>query len=147
MTTNKHNDNSREHGIRREDLRGTWAMERQAELSGKKARERAERAKELGLEAAPSIVDRSLTLFRREPWTLGGGNAFMQVSFLEDMRQLGGQDVVFDGAPLDTATTVRPGTRYGPDALPSVSALTYPYTPLRTITLPLSLPILSSDII
>jgi len=139
MTTNKHDDNSREHGIRREDLRGTWAMERQAELSGKKARERAERAKELGLEAAPSIVDRSLTLFRREPWTLGGGNAFMQVSFLEDMRQLGGQDVVFVGAPLDTGTTVRPGTRFGPDALRRISALGYGYNPERGIDLKESL--------
>ena len=139
MTTNKHNDNSREHGIRREDLRGTWAMERQAELSGKKARERAERAKELGLEAAPNIVDRSLTLFRREPWTLGGGNAFMQVSFLEDMRQLGGQDVVFVGAPLDTGTTVRPGTRFGPDALRRISALGYGYNPERGIDLKESL--------
>lgn len=139
MTTNKHNDNSREHGIRREDLRGTWAMERQAELSGKKARERAERAKELGLEAAPSIVDRSLTLFRREPWTLGGGNAFMQVSFLEDMRQLGGQDVVFVGAPLDAGTTVRPGTRFGPDALRRISTLGYGYNPERGIDLKESL--------
>ena len=139
MTTNKHNDNSREHGIRREDLRGTWAMERQAELSGKKARERAERAKELGLEAAPNIVDRSLTLFRREPWTLGGGNAFMQVSFLEDMRQLGGQDVVFVGAPLDAGTTVRPGTRFGPDALRRISALGYGYNPERGIDLKESL--------
>jgi agmatinase len=139
MTTNKHNDNNREHGIRREDLRGTWAMERQAELSGKKATERAERAKELGLEAAPSIVDRSLTLFRREPWTLGGGNAFMQVSFLEDMRQLGGQDVVFVGAPLDAGTTVRPGTRFGPDALRRISALGYGYNPERGIDLKESL--------
>ena len=139
MTTNKHNDNSREHGIRREDLRGTWAMERQAELSGKKARERAERAKELGLEAAPSIVDRSLTLFRREPWTLGGGNAFMQVSFLEDMRQLGGQDVVFVGAPLNAGTTVRPGTRFGPDALRRISTLGYGYNPERGIDLKESL--------
>lgn len=139
MTTNRHNDNSREHGIKREDLRGTWAMERQAKLSGKKARERAERAKELGLEAAPSIVDRSLTLFRREPWTLGGGNAFMQVSPLEDMRQLGGQDVVFVGAPLDTGTTVRPGARFGPDALRRVSALGYGYNPERGIDLKESL--------
>jgi agmatinase len=139
MTTNKHNDNSREHGIRREDLHGTWAMERQAELSGKKARERAERAKELGLEAAPSIVDRSLTLFRREPWTLGGGNTFMQVSFLEDMRLLGGQDVVFVGAPLDAGTTVRPGTRFGPDALRRISALGYGYNPERGIDLKESL--------
>ena len=135
MTTNKHNDNSREHGIRREDLRGTWAMERQAELSGKKAKERAERAKELGLEAAPSIVDRSLTLFRREPWTLGGGNTFMQVSFLADMHQLGGQDIVFVGAPLDAGTTVRPGTRFGPDVLRRVSALGYGYNPERGIDL------------
>src|SRR5439155_14455160 len=54
--------------LRREDLRGTWAMEREAELSGARAKERAEQAKLYGLEAAASIRDRSLTLFSRGCW-------------------------------------------------------------------------------
>ncbi len=135
MTTNERDAKRQEHGIRREDLRGTWGMQRQAELSGKKAKERNERAKLFGLEAASSIVDRSLTLFRREPWTMGGGSTFMQAPFLEDMRQLDGQDVVIVGAPLDTGTTFRPGTRFGPDALRRISALGYGYNPERGIDL------------
>ena len=135
MTTNNSDDRSRDHGIRREDLRGSWAMERQAELRGEMAKERAERGKLFGLEAAPSIVDRSLTLFRREPWTLGGGSTFMQAPYLEDMRRLGGQDVVFVGAPLDTGTTFRPGTRFGPEAMRRISALGYGYNPERGIDL------------
>src|SRR5260370_3148650 len=136
MTTNNSDDRSRDHGIRREDLRGSWAMERQAELRGEMAKERAERGKLFGLEAAPSIVDRSLTLFRREPWTLGGGSTFMQAPYLGDMRRLGGQDLVFVGAPLDTATTFLPGTRFGPEALLPTSALGAGYNPGRGIALP-----------
>src|SRR5215472_3468825 len=128
---NEYDDNR----ITHEKLRGTWGMERLKELSGEKARERAEQAKLYGLEAAPSIVDRSLTLFRREPWTLGGGNTFMQAPFLQDMRQLGGQDVVILGVPLDTGTTYRPGTRFGPEAVRRVSALGYGYNPERGIDL------------
>jgi agmatinase len=135
MTTNNDQDKHRDHGITREELHGTWGMEKQAELSGKKASELAEQAKLHGLEAASSIVDRSLTLFRREPWTMGGGSTFMQAPFLQDMRQLGGQDVAIVGAPLDTGTTYRPGTRFGPDAIRRISALGYGYNPERGIDL------------
>jgi agmatinase len=127
----EHDDNR----ITHEKLRGTWGMERLKELSGEKVSERAEQAKLYGLEAAPSIVDRSLTLFRREPWTLGGGNTFMQAPFLQDMRQLGGQDVVILGVPLDTGTTYRPGTRFGPEAVRRVSSLGYGYNAERGIDL------------
>ena len=135
MTMKNYQDEQHDHGITHEDLRGTWGMERLAELSGEKARERAEQAKLYGLEAASSIVDRSLTLFRREPWTMGGGSTFMQAPALLDMRQLGGQDVVIVGAPLDTGTTYRPGTRFGPEAIRRVSALGYGYNPERGIDL------------
>jgi agmatinase len=135
MTMNNQHDEQHEHGIRREDLRGTWGMERLSELSGEKAKERSEQAKLYGLEAAPSIVDRSLTLFRREPWSLGGGSTFMQAAFLQDMRQLGGQDVVVVGVPLDTGTTYRSGTRFGPEAVRRVSSLGYGYNPERGVDL------------
>ena len=135
MTRNNQHDEQYEHGIRREDLRGTWSMEKLAELGGKKAKERAEQAKLYGLEAATSIVDRSLTLFRREPWSLGGGSTFMQAPFLQDMRQLGGQDVVVVGVPLDTGTTYRSGTRFGPEAVRRVSSLGNAYNPERGVDL------------
>src|SRR5260370_26133907 len=79
--------------------------------------------------------DRSVTLFRGEPWTLGGGSPFMQAPFLEDMGKLGGQDVVIVGAPLDTGTTFRPGTRFGPEAMRRISALGNAYNPERGIDL------------
>ena len=135
MTTNNHEDRHGDHGITHADLRGTWGMERQAELSGEKARERAEQARLYGLESAASIVDRSLTLFRREPWSLGGGGTFMETPFLQDMRQLGGQDVVIVGAPLDAGTTYRPGTRFGPAAIRRVSALSNAYNSERGVDL------------
>ena len=135
MNMNNQQDEQRDREIRREDLRGTWGMERLPELGEKKAKELIEQAKIYGLEAAPSIVDRSLTLFRRSSWTLGGGNTFMQAPFLQDMRQLGGQDVVVVGAPLDAGTTYRPGTRFGPEALRRVSALGYGYNPERGVDL------------
>ncbi len=135
MTTNHSQDDRQNQEIRREDLRGTWGMERLAELGEQKAKERAEQAKLYGLEAAPSIVDRNLTLFRREPWSLGGGATFMQAPYLADLRQLGGQDVVVVGVPLDTGTTYRSGTRFGPEAVRRVSSLGYGYNPERGIDL------------
>jgi len=121
--------------LRREDLRGTWAMEREAELSGARAKERAEQAKLYGLEAAASIRDRSLTLFSRGGWRLPPSGTFVGVRYLEDMRQLGGQDVVFVGAPLDARTTFRPGTRFGPAAMRPVSSLGRGYSPERGLDL------------
>ncbi len=114
--------------LKREDLQGTWAMEREAELTGPRAEERKEQTKAYGLDAAESIKDRSLTLFRRNRWG-AQESTFIGVPFLEDMRQLGGQDVVFVGAPLDTGTTFRPGTRFGPMALRLASRLGGSYNP------------------
>jgi len=120
--------------LHREDLQGTWAMEQEATLTGPKAKERAEQVKLHGLEAAESIKDRSITLFRRGRWG-SQGSTFIGVPFLEDMRDLGGQDVVFVGAPLDAGTTYRPGTRFGPQAIRQASALGGSYNPGRGIEL------------
>jgi agmatinase len=110
--------------VRREQLRGTWAMEREGQLPWARANERAERQKAYGLPPAKTIKDQNnLTLFRRDKWGIGNTGTFMGVPYLEDMRQLGGQHVVFVGVPLDTGTTFRSGTRFGPQALRLISTL------------------------
>ncbi|CAA9557740.1 MAG: Arginase/agmatinase/formimionoglutamate hydrolase, arginase family [uncultured Thermomicrobiales bacterium] len=125
----------RERELRREDLRGTWAMEREAQLSGVKAAERAALQKLYGLEAAASIRDRSLTLFNRTRWGLANGGTFAAADFLEDMRQLGEQDVAILGVPLDAGTTYRSGTRFGPQALRRISTLGGNYNAERGVVL------------
>jgi agmatinase len=134
-------DRNGERTVRREDLRGTWAMEREANLSGLKAAERAALQKLHGLEAAKSIRDRSLTLFNRTRWGLGSGGTFAAADFLEDMRQLGGQDVAILGVPLDAGTTYRSGTRFGPQALRRISTLGGNYNAERGVILNESLDI------
>ncbi|RAQ94945.1 agmatinase [Thermogemmatispora tikiterensis] len=112
-----------------------WQAQQQ---EGAEVSARREQARRYGLEAAASIEDRNLTLFRREPWTLGGGTGeatFLQVPFLRDMQQLGGQDVVIVGVPLDSGTTCRPGARFGPAAIRKASALSYGYNPERGLDL------------
>jgi agmatinase len=125
----------REGRIRREDLRGTWAMAREADWEGAKGKERAAQQKLYGLEAAASIRDRSLTLFNRTRWGLGNSGTFAGANPLEDMRQLGGQDVVIVGVPLDAGTTYRSGTRFGPQALRRISALGGSYNSERGVML------------
>ena len=44
-------------------------------------------------------------------------------------RDLAGVDAAVYGIPFDTATTYRPGTRFGPEAIRSASALLRPYNP------------------
>ncbi len=100
--------------IRREELDGTRAMEQEAQLSSAQAEEESQRELEYGLEAASSIKDRKIPLFTRGRWKIGNSGQFMSSPFLEDMRTLGGQDVAVVGVPLDTGTTFRSGTRFGP---------------------------------
>lgn len=109
--------------IRREDLQGTWAMEAEELLQGTKGEERDEARRAFGLESSESIRDRKISLFNRGRRMAGGTLA--GIPFLEDMRELSGQDVVILGAPYDGGTTARPGTRYGPQAMRSVRASLY----------------------
>lgn len=110
--------------VDRSELIGTEMLRREAEISGKRKKERTERALAFGLESAESVRDRTIPLFAR-----GGASRFsnsgtyLGTPFLDDMRQLGGQDVAVLGVPLDTGTTFRSGTRWGPQAMRSVSAL------------------------
>jgi len=107
----------------REQLQGTRMLRREAELPTTRGQERIERALELGLPSAESIRDRKIPLFSRGGARFSGTGVYMNARSLEDMRELGGQDVAVVGVPLDTGTTFRSGTRWGPQAMRAVSAL------------------------
>jgi len=116
--------------LTREELQGIYAMQREAELTGTRGKERAEEARLHGLDSAESIRDRSISLFKRGRFSDAMPNStFIGVPFLDDMTKLGGQDVAFVGAPLDAGTTYRSGTRFGPLAVRQASVLGGSYNP------------------
>jgi agmatinase len=129
----EHPNGSIHHG----DLDGTRAMEREAELSSAQSDERSRQALEFGLESAASIQDRKIPLFNRSRWGISTSGLFMGAPFVQDMRELGGQDVAVLGVPLDTGTTFRSGTRFGPEALRRMSRGSY--NPSLGVDLPESL--------
>jgi agmatinase len=114
-------------GTPREDLQNTQAAEalrKEAALSSDGWRRETERAKELGLEAAPSIGDRTISTFSRgELPHFAGINTFLKAPYVEDVHKAGDYDVAVFGIPLDTGTTYRPGTRFGPQGVRRISAL------------------------
>jgi agmatinase len=82
------------------------------------------RGLELGLPGADSIVDRSIPTFSRgELPHFAGINTFLKAPYVEDVRECGRYDVAVLGAPLDSGTTYRPGTRFGPQGMRRISAL------------------------
>ncbi len=109
--------------MRREDLNGTWAIEREEKWPTTRGDDQARQALEYGLESAATIRDRKIPLFNRGRRGYGNFARFMGVPFLQDMRELGSQDVAFMGVPLDTGTTFRSGTRFGPEAMRRISSL------------------------
>jgi agmatinase len=129
--------------IRREDLQGTYAMEMEQQLEGKDNTERREMLLAYGLPSAESIRDRSISLFQRGRWRYNSGT-FMNIDFVEDMRTLDSQDVVILGAPYDGATTFRPGTRFGPQAMRRISSQASGYNPGMAIDLHESLKIVDA---
>lgn len=52
--------------------------------------------------------------------TYGGALSFMRRKYTRDMT---GVDVAVTGVPLDTATTNRPGARFGPRAIRAASTI------------------------
>jgi len=52
--------------------------------------------------------------------TYAGALSFMRRKYTRDLK---GVDVVVTGVPLDTATTNRPGTRFGPRAIRAASSI------------------------
>lgn len=115
--------------MRREDTHGAWLMDAEQHIPTGRARERREQALAFGLPAAESIRDRNITLFNRVSVGYDHFGPFNPARFLEDMRQLGGQDVVIIGAPYDGGTPFRSGTRYGPQAMRAMSGMQRGYLP------------------
>jgi agmatinase len=100
------------------------ALRKEAQLSDAGRQRECERSKELGLHAAPSIGDRSISTFARgELPHFAGINTFLKAPYVEDVHQAGAYDVAVFGIPLDTGTTYRPGTRFGPQGIRKISAL------------------------
>jgi agmatinase len=82
------------------------------------------RGLELGLPGADSIVDRTIPTFSRgELPHFAGINTFLKAPYVEDVKTCGNYDVVVLGAPFDSGTTYRPGTRFGPQGIRRISAL------------------------
>ena len=106
------------------DSQAAKALAKEAKLSGAGWAREVKRAKELGLEAAPSIEDRDISTFSRgELPHFAGINTFLKAPYVEDVHKAGDYDVSVFGIPLDTGTTYRAGTRFGPQGIRKISAL------------------------
>ncbi|MBV9544623.1 MAG: agmatinase [Chloroflexi bacterium] len=122
--------NSEELARTRARLSGMRARRRLKGVPEVKRRQLVERSIDLGLEAAPSIHDRDLSLFSRglDPM-FAGINTFLKSPYVENIREIGRYDVAVVGAPFDMGTTYRSGARFGPQAVRRISALYDSYSP------------------
>jgi len=113
---------------RKHPSEGMDALEKEAKLPLKGWENEVARAKEYGLEAAKSIVDRKISTFSRgELPHFAGINTFMKSPYIENVNEVGNYDVAIVGVPHDSGTTYRPGTRFGPQGIRKISALYTPY--------------------
>ena len=112
--------------IGRKDARfhGLRNIRRLADIPDKKQREEVERGLEYGLEAAPSVQDRTISTFSRghQP-AFAGINTFLKAPYVENVHEVGRHEVAVVGAPFDMGTTYRAGARFGPQAIRRISAL------------------------
>jgi agmatinase len=105
-------------------FRGTRNIRRLADIPDRAQRESVERALEYGLEAAPSVQDRTISTFARgQQPAFAGINTFRKAPYLEDVHEVGKHEVAVLGAPFDMGTTYRAGARFGPQAIRRISAL------------------------
>lgn len=111
-------------GFDRSRLHGTRMLRRLADISDRTQREAVERGLEYGLEAAPSVQDRTISTFARggQP-AFAGINTFLRAPYCEDVHEVSNYDVAILGAPFDMGTTYRAGCRFGPQAVRRISAL------------------------
>lgn len=109
---------------------GLEAAVAESDIPNKKYLEEIKRGLEFGLEAAPSIGDRTISTFvRGELPHWAGINTFLKFPYLEDVTKVGDYEAAVMGIPFDIGTTYRAGTRFGPQAVRRISALytTYNY--------------------
>lgn len=108
--------------------RGWRAAEAEAAIPEAGWRHEQAEGLRLGLEAAASITDRSISTFvRGELPHFAGINTFLKAPYIEDIRQIGRFDAAVLGVPFDGGTTYRPGARFGPQGMRRISALYTPY--------------------
>ena len=99
-------------------------MKRLADITDRKQREEARARDRPGLEAAPSVQDRTISTFSRgQQPAFAGINTFLKAPYCENIRDVSKYDVAIIGAPFDMGTTYRPGCRFGPQAVRRISAL------------------------
>jgi agmatinase len=112
------------------DFAGMKAQKAEGELPSAYREKEIRRIKELGLEPADSIQDKSeISCFQRGSsphWS--GINTFLKLPYLEDVRKVGEYDIAFVGAPFDIGCTFRTGTRFGPQGMRRISALYQKYS-------------------
>ena len=108
--------------------RGWRSAQAEATIPSKAWAAEIERTKRLGLEAADSVQDRSISTFvRGELPHFAGINTFLKAPYVENVREVGKYDAAILGVPFDGGTTYRPGTRFGPQGMRKISALYTPY--------------------
>jgi len=110
--------------VERSELHGMRMLRQVTRISGRAQKEAVERGLELGLEAASSVNDRTISTFARgQQPAFAGINTFLKAPYCEDIHGVGKYDVAIVGAPFDMGTTYRPGCRFGPQAVRRISAL------------------------
>jgi agmatinase len=130
---NSHAPNYREHNRELPDMgqfRGMKSQQAEGGLPSAKWTSDNSRIKEIGLEPADSIEDKTeFSCFQRGSlphWS--GINTLLRAPYLEDVRKVGEYDVAFVGVPFDIAATFRTGTRFGPQGMRRISALYQKYS-------------------
>lgn len=128
-----HAPNYREHNRKLPDVgqfQGMKSAGGETSLPKKKWAADNLRIKELGLEPAESIEDKTeFSCFQRGSlphWS--GINTLLRAPYLEDVHKVGEYDVAFVGVPFDIAATFRTGTRFGPQGMRRISALYQKYS-------------------
>lgn len=95
-----------------------------ANTHGEKALLAAEKLVEKmgGMDNSP--VNKELPLFvRGDTPSYAGIATFLKSPYIVELDDMNDLDVAFVGAPFDVGTTFRPGTRFGPESMRSISKL------------------------
>ena len=129
----KHAPNHRQHARNLPDLSQYEGMKDQrdeAAIPSAYAEKEKKRIKELGLEPADSIEDKTeISCFQRGElphWS--GINTFLKTPYLEDVRKVGEYDVAFVGVPFDIGPPIAPGRASGRRASGASRRSTQPTT-------------------